>query len=132
MVSPLLFAIMTNMRKHYLSSIVLVIVTVLITNFSFALMTKDAFAPALDHTIMTMENTTHNNAHMQHHSSDPLTACEIHCDALMMSCTLGISNLAENNLNGAYDTIIKKLNPHASDKLYAVDLFQDHKPPIFS
>lgn len=120
------------MIKHKLFSIVLVIITVLITNFSFAIAAKDAFAPALDNTVMTMENTMHNNtAHMKHHSSDNLMECEIHCDALMMSCALGISNFNNTELSYSH-AIIKQLNIFSDDALYSIDLVQDHKPPIFS
>ncbi|WP_077926993.1 hypothetical protein [Wohlfahrtiimonas populi] len=119
------------MIKHKLFSIVLVIITVLITNFSFAIAVKDAFAPALDNTVM-MENTMHNDsAHMNHHSSDNLMECEIHCDALMMSCALGISNFSNTEITYSH-AIIKQLNIFSDDALYSVDLIQDHKPPIFS
>lgn len=111
-----------SMIRHKLFSIVLVIITVLMTNFSFALIAKDTFAPALDNTV-TMENTMHNNAHME---------CEIYCDALMMSCALGISNFADTDIRGAHYAFIQKFNIPSDDSLYSVDLVQDHKPPIFS
>lgn len=119
------------MMKHKLFSTVLVIITVLITNFSFALIAKDAFAPALDNTVM-MENTMHNtSAHMNHHANDNAVECEVHCNALMMSCALGISNFNSTELSYSH-AIIKKLNIFSDDALYSVDLIQDHKPPIFS
>lgn len=120
------------MIKHKLFSIVLVIITILITNFSFAIVAKDAFAPALDNTVVMMENTMHNGSvHIKHHSNDNFMECEIHCDALMMSCALGINNSNNSEFSHSH-TIIKKLNVFSDDALYSVDLTQDHKPPIFS
>lgn len=120
------------MIKHKLFSIVLVIITVLITNFTFALIAKDAFAPAMDPEVTMMENTAHNqSAHMNHHSDNDTLACEVHCDALLMSCSLGISNFTQTDMNTDY-TLVQKLNIPSDDALYSIDLVQDDKPPIFS
>lgn len=129
----MLSIIIIIMIKHKLFSIVLVIITVLITNFSFAIIAKDAFAPALDNTVMTMENTAHNhNIHMNHHSNNNVTECKIHCDALMMSCALGINNFSDTNIHHSHYALIKKFSIPSDDALYSIDLIQDHKPPIFS
>ncbi|ELV07175.1 Hypothetical protein F387_02006 [Wohlfahrtiimonas chitiniclastica SH04] len=119
------------MIKHKLFSIVLVIITILITNFSFAIVAKDAFVPALDNTVM-MENAMHNGSvHIKHNSNNNFMECEIYCDALMMSCVLGINSSNNSEFSHSH-TIIKKLNVFSDDALYSVDLIQDHKPPIFS
>ena len=118
------------MMKRQLFSIVLVLITVLITNFAFALSAKDAFVPATNHEMITMDSA-HHTAHNNHHSSDNLLSCEVHCNALMMSCSAGISEMHNANLHIALDASTK-ITDISDDSLYSIDLAKDHKPPIFS
>ncbi len=113
------------MMKHKLFPIILVILSVLMTNFSFALVAKDNFVHVSNHTM------TQDSLHMNHHSDKHPIQCEIYCDALMMSCALGISNLNNTELSHSH-IILKQVNIFSDDALYSIDLIHDQKPPIFS
>ncbi len=118
------------MIKNKLFCIVLLIITILISNFSFAVLANTSLLP--NHQSITTEVVSHNNnLHMNHQSSDAYIDCEIYCNALAMSCTAGINNIAKILPSALSYPLTTKLYNNFAEALYSIDLIIDHKPPIF-
>lgn len=116
---------MSVMRKKLLS-IVMVLITIIITNFSFALSAKDFSVP------MDMDSETIGLMHHAptHHDN---IECEVLCGAMMTACggCILFSETADlKTINSQLPR--KKITRHTSDDLYSVDLPNEQKPPIFS
>lgn len=102
--------------------------TVLITNFSFAMTAKEELVPA-----QAMEMVSIQHEHNMDHTSNNSIDCEVFCNAIMMTCASCISSVnVAPNLTAQYQPIILKIDIFTAHSLYSVDLIPDHKPPIFS
>lgn len=109
------------MNRKYLLSITLVILTMLISNVSFAFKANDV--------VMSVEKSSMTLMKHEHNALFSNPECEVFCN-MMMSCNSCMTVATPSFIIAQFEHLTQKLNVHTSPDLYSVDLIQEQKPPI--